>query len=137
MSYGRRNRWMGGHCGCGPKRIVHPTKHEVVNCCTEEMVEHIHPIHTTVCNHHIIKNQHVFPHTVSQEQSVEEVNMTAPVGPGMMGPGMVDPGMMGPGMGGPGMMGPGMGGPGMVGPGMMGPGHDGWGKKCCSKKKWC
>lgn len=74
----RRNRWMGAGGCCPPKRIVYPTKCDVVHCCTEETIEHVHPSHTTVCNHHLIKNRHVFPHTTSQEFSTEEVNMIDP-----------------------------------------------------------
>jgi spore coat protein D len=124
----------GPHCGC-KKCIVYPTQCNVVQNCSEEFVEHIHPSHTTVMNHHHIHNQHVFPHSTSVVNTVDSSNSfggafevpagpgVAPgVAPGMMGPGMMGPGMMGPGMGvapgTPGMMGPGMG----VAPGMMGPG---------------
>ena len=82
MSYGRR--WDGCQ---QPRRIVYPVRHDFVNRCTEEVVEHIHPSHTTVCNHHIVQNRHVFPHTTSQEFSVEEVNITDPGYPGHYGPG--------------------------------------------------
>jgi spore coat protein D len=130
----------GPHCGC-KKCIVYPTKCNVVQNCSEEFVEHIHPSHTTVMNHHHIHNQHVFPHSTSVVNTVDSSNsfggaFEVPAGPGVaapapgvMGPGVapgVAPGMMGPGMGvapgAPGMMGPGMGvapgAPGMMGPGM-------------------
>ncbi|GGA80764.1 CotD family spore coat protein [Ornithinibacillus halotolerans] len=123
------------NCGC-PKCVVYPTKHNVVHHCTEETIQHVHPSHTTVMNHHLIKNQHVFPHSTSVQNTVNSVDIMGPsfnvpagpgmgMGPGMMGPGTptqvagaMDPGMgpMGPGMG-PGMMGPGQMGPGMAGPG--------------------
>ncbi|WP_010095529.1 spore coat protein [Ornithinibacillus scapharcae] len=111
-------------CGC-PKCIVYPTKHNVVHHCTEETVQHVHPSHTTIMNHHLIQNQHVFPHSTSVQNTVNSVdvyggsfNVPGPgFGPGP-GPGMVA-GAMAPGMG-PGMnpgqvagaMSPGMG-PGM------------------------
>ncbi|HAM82081.1 CotD family spore coat protein [Ornithinibacillus bavariensis] len=119
----------GPHCGC-KKTIVHPTICNVVQNCTEEFVEHIHPSHTTVMNHHHIHNQHVFPHSTSVVNTVDSSNsfggaFEVPSSPGVMGPG-VGPGMLGPGIG-PGMgvapgtagmMGPGMGPGGMMGPGM-------------------
>lgn len=94
------------HCGCMKpcscqqpvKEIVHPTKENVVHKCTEETVKHIHPSHTTIVNHHLVKNEHLFPHTTSVVNTFDEVNvMGASTGPAGMGPGM---GMgMGPGMG--------------------------------------
>lgn len=117
------------NCGC-PKCVVHPTKHNVVHHCTEETIQHVHPSHTTIMNHHLIKNNHVFPHSTSVQNTVNSVDQfggafNVPSGPGMMGPGpgpgqvagAMDPGMMGPGMG-PGMA-PGMGQG--IGPGMMNP----------------
>ena len=53
-----------GNCGC-PRRIVHPTRHKCVHRCTENVVEHVHPVHTTVVNHHLERNRHVFPHSTS------------------------------------------------------------------------
>lgn len=92
---------MGHHHRCRPRRrpsfgcqqpsneIVYPVKENVVNCCTEETVKHIHPSHTTVKNHHLIKNEHYYPHTTSTENFVNEVDVQgASAGPGMgMGPG--------------------------------------------------
>ncbi|MFS0671772.1 spore coat protein [Ornithinibacillus sp. 179-J 7C1 HS] len=114
----------GRNCGC-PKCVVHPTKHNVVHQCTEETIQHIHPSHTTVVNHHLIKNQHVFPHSTSFQNNVNSVDQyggsfNVPAAPGMgLGPagpapgqvaGAFDPGAgLGPGMG-PG----GPGGPGQV-----------------------
>ncbi|MFD2042985.1 CotD family spore coat protein [Ornithinibacillus salinisoli] len=116
---------------CGPKKIVHPTQCNVVHCCSEETVDQIHPSHTTVMNHHLIKNQHYYPHSTSVVNTVNSVdvfggayNVPSP-GPGVGGPGVGGPGVGGPGMAGPGMAGPGMGGPGMGGPGMGGPGMTG------------
>lgn len=99
-----RHRHCHPHCGCGrPKNpIVHPVKENVVHHCTEETVQHVHPSHTTVKNHHIIKNEHVYPHSTSTENSCEYVdinngpnNMTA--GPGNEVAGAMYPGMY-PGM---------------------------------------
>lgn len=87
------------NCGCQKpaNEIVYPVKEEVINCCTEETVKHIHPSHTTVKNQHLIKNEHFYPHTTSAENFVNEVDVQGTsTGPGMGG----GPGMgMGPGMG--------------------------------------
>lgn len=61
-------RHQGPNCGC-PKRIVHPTKCNCVQHCSESVVEHVHPSHTTVMNHHVVKNKHVFPHSTSVQNS--------------------------------------------------------------------
>ncbi|SES65325.1 spore coat protein D [Oceanobacillus limi] len=92
---------------CKPKQVVHPTKCNVVNTCSEETIQHIHPSHTTVMNHHLIKNEHVYPHSTSYGNTVNSVDVFggafnvpspgpgAPAGPGA-GPGFA-PG--GPGVG--------------------------------------
>lgn len=66
-----------GNCGCcnQEKEIVHPTREDMVHCCSEEVVRHVHPSHTTVMNHHLIKNEHVYPHTVSQQYTQEETDI--------------------------------------------------------------
>lgn len=74
-----------GGCGCGQRRscgcgrrgneIVHPTRERVVHCCSEEVVRHVHPVHTTVVNHHRIRNEHVYPHTTSEVDSIEEYDV--------------------------------------------------------------
>lgn len=130
------------HCGCPPKQIVHPVQSNVVHCCSEETVKHIHPSHTTVVNHHLIKNEHVYPHSTSFENTVNEVDVfggafnVPPGSPGQVA-GATSPGV-GPGLGqgiGPGI-GPGPGRPpyqqqpGQVG-GAMSPG---FGHK---PNKWC
>lgn len=70
-----RNR----HCNCGCQKptneIVYPVKNEVVDCYSEETVKHVHPSHTTVKNHHTIKNEHVYPHTTSVENIVNNVDI--------------------------------------------------------------
>lgn len=83
-------------CGCGPKEIVYPVKQNVVHCCSEEVVKHIHPSHTTVVNHHLVKNVHEYPHSTSVANTCNEVDIyggsyqtTPPMG---MGPGMAGPG---------------------------------------------
>lgn len=71
-------RHHGSRCGCGghqrPKKIVHPVKENVVHCCTEETIEHIHPSHTTVVNHHLTKNKHFFPHSTSVKNTWDSVD---------------------------------------------------------------
>jgi len=138
------------NCGCPVKEVVHPVKENVVHCCSEETVKHVHPSHTTVVNHHLIKNEHVYPHSTSFENTVNEVDVfggafnTPPMAPGNQVGGAMSPGMgPGPGMppgrppyGGPmpgqvgGAMNPGMGcGPPKKGVAGMGPGQ--------KPNKWC
>lgn len=121
-----RRRHHGPHCGCPVCReqIVYPTKHKKVDTFSESIVEHIHPTHTTVVNHHLIKNQHLYPQSTSYQNTVNSVDMHSPPfqvpSPGQVG-GAMSPGY-GPGQVG-GAMSPGYG-PGQVG-GAMGHGH------CC------
>ncbi|MDY0407593.1 CotD family spore coat protein [Virgibacillus soli] len=61
-------------CGCR-KRIVYPTKFNCVDVCTESEVEHVHPSHTTVMKHHLVKNTHVFPHSTSVVNTTNSVNL--------------------------------------------------------------
>lgn len=87
-------------CNCkGPvKEIVYPVKENVVHCCTEETIKHVHPSHTTVVNHHLVKNEHVFPHSTSYENTYDEVSNYGNEGSFGMGPGNVG-GSSHPGMG--------------------------------------
>lgn len=62
------------NCGC-QSPIVYPTKENIVHCCTEETVKHIHPSHTTVMNHHLVKNEHEYPHTTSVENTYSEIDV--------------------------------------------------------------
>lgn len=68
----RRPRRRG--CGC-PNQIVYPTKYDTVHNCFETEVDHIHPSHTTVMNHHLIKNKHIYPHSTSVQNTYDSVNM--------------------------------------------------------------
>lgn len=93
-------------CNCQQpvKEIVYPVKEDVVHKCSEETVKHIHPSHTTIVNHHLVKNEHLFPHTTSVVNTFDEMNvMGTSTGPSGMGPGAgFGPGMspgMGPGLG--------------------------------------
>jgi len=70
----RRRRCPDYDCN-RPKQIVYPVKENVVHCCSEETIKHVHPSHTTVVNHHLVKNKHVFPHTTSEEDTVENVDI--------------------------------------------------------------
>ncbi|UJL47341.1 spore coat protein [Virgibacillus sp. NKC19-16] len=86
----------GPHCGC-PKKIVHPTKHNCVNQYSESVVQHVHPSHTTVMNHHTVKNQHVYPHSTSMQNTTNSVDEYAgsfnvPAGPGNQVAGAMSPG---------------------------------------------
>ncbi|SHN19104.1 CotD family spore coat protein [Gracilibacillus kekensis] len=71
-------------CGMPTQTVVHPTKYNQVNTCTESEVKHIHPSHTNCVNHHLVKNTHYFPHTTSYQNTVDQVNVYG--GP-MQGPG--------------------------------------------------
>lgn len=69
------------HCGpvhCGTKTIVDPVMNNVQHTYSEEVIEHIHPVHTTVVNHHKVKNVHAYPHTTSfaNEKSVEQTHLS-------------------------------------------------------------
>ncbi|SET31411.1 spore coat protein D [Salinibacillus kushneri] len=94
------------HKGCHPmgispaqnavspaQNIVYPTKHCVKNNFIPHEVNHIHPTHTTVMNHHLVNNKHFYPQTQSVQSNVQsqQTNM----GPGL--PNMVSPASMGPG----------------------------------------
>jgi spore coat protein D len=87
---------MGHHCRpnlLSPvQNIVYPTKHCVKNNFIPHQVNHIHPTHTTIHNHHMVKHNHFYPHTQSVVDSVsnQHVNM----GPGS--PQMVSPASMNP-----------------------------------------
>ncbi|MGP4066080.1 CotD family spore coat protein [Oceanobacillus sp. M65] len=144
-------RHHGHQCGCGcqrPKQVVHPTKYNCVNQYSESVVEHIHPSHTTVMNHHLVKNKHVFPHSTSVQNTSNSVNqyggslnvpspnqVAGAMSPGM-GPNNQVAGAMYPGMGPNGQvagaMSPGMGHNGQVA-GAMNPGY---GKHCGGPKQW-
>ncbi|TQS75404.1 spore coat protein [Ornithinibacillus gellani] len=140
----------GPRCGCGCKQIVYPVKENVVNNCTKSVVKHIHPSHTTVMNHHLVENVHLFPHSTSVVNTQNQVNINGgsfpvPAPPnqvgGAMSPGsgnqvggMMQPGM-GPGQQVGGAMQPGNG-PGQQVGGMMQPGWQGCGMKK-PQNKWC
>ncbi|UFU01266.1 spore coat protein [Radiobacillus kanasensis] len=96
--------------GCGFPRpidkVVYPTKHNMIDHCFENTVEHIHPSHTTIVNHHLQKNAHVYPHSTSVDNTFDSVDYfagayqvpspMAPVPP-VAGPGAVPP--VNPGLG--------------------------------------
>ncbi|MCF3941957.1 spore coat protein [Oceanobacillus alkalisoli] len=110
----------GRHCGCQAcKTIIYPTKHNCVNQFSESTVNHVHPSHTTVMNHHLQKNKHFYPHSTSVQNTWNSVNefggaFETPSGPGGQVAGAYSP-PGGPGGMGPGGMGMGPGaGPGQV-----------------------
>ncbi|WP_186577767.1 CotD family spore coat protein [Aquibacillus kalidii] len=66
-----------GNCGC-PKpveTVVYPTKYNEVHTCSENNVKHVHPSHTNVVNHHLVKNTHVYPHSTSYDNTVDSVDV--------------------------------------------------------------
>ncbi|MGM8213146.1 CotD family spore coat protein [Virgibacillus sp. W0430] len=109
----RRHRKPNWGCQKPVKEVVYPVKQNMVHCCSEETIKHVHPMHTTVMNHHLVKNEHVYPHTTSYGNTVNEVDITG------MGPGSQVAGAMSPGY-------PGMGPGGQVA-GAMSPGYPGMG----------
>lgn len=65
----------GQHCGCHAcKTIVYPTKHNCVNKFSESTVNHVHPSHTTVMKHHLVKNKHFYPHSTSVQNTCNSVD---------------------------------------------------------------
>lgn len=62
------------HCQKPVKEIMYPVKENIVHHCTKEVVKHIHPSHTTVVNHHITKNKHLFPHSTSVKNTFDEMD---------------------------------------------------------------
>ncbi|MDL4840844.1 CotD family spore coat protein [Aquibacillus rhizosphaerae] len=65
----------GMNCGCPPETLVYPTKYNQVDTCSENTVNHVHPSHTTVVNHHLTKNKHVYPHSTSYATDVNSVDV--------------------------------------------------------------
>ena len=139
----------GRHCGCHQcKTIVYPTKHNCVNQYSESTVNHVHPSHTTVMNHHTVKNNHLFPHSTSVQNTSNSVNqygapfevpspnqVAGAYSPGY-GPGGQVMGAMQPGYG----MNQGLGGQvmGSMSPGYGQHGHHGHhGHHCKKPGKWC
>lgn len=95
----------GRHCGC-PKcnTIVYPTKHDCVNQYSESTVNHVHPSHTTIMNHHLVKNKHFYPHSTSVQNTVNSVNefggaFQVPSGPGQVAGAFSPPNQCGKGAG--------------------------------------
>src|SRR5699024_642234 len=70
----------GPHCGCQTcsQQIIYPTKHNKVDTFSENVVEHIHPSHTSVVNHHLVKNKHLYPHSTSYHNTCNSVDMHSP-----------------------------------------------------------
>ncbi|MBO8154996.1 MAG: spore coat protein CotD [Bacillaceae bacterium] len=64
---------------CNP--IVYPTKHNVKNNVIPHEVDHIHPSHTTVMNHHVVHNKHYYPHTASVGSTCSNVHYNMGPGP--------------------------------------------------------
>jgi len=65
-----------GKCHCNkPKEIVYPTREDVKKTYSDETVRHIHPSHTRVINQHTIRNEHLYPHSTSYEERVNEVDV--------------------------------------------------------------
>ncbi|QXE00231.1 CotD family spore coat protein [Terribacillus sp. DMT04] len=63
---------------CGTKTVVDPVMNNVQHTYSQEVIEHIHPVHTTVVNHHKVNNVHMYPHTTSfaNEETCEETHLS-------------------------------------------------------------
>lgn len=72
-----RHGYQPCQCSKPVKEVMYPVKENVVHHCTKEVVKHIHPSHTTVVNHHITENKHVFPHSTSVKNTFEEMDFYA------------------------------------------------------------
>jgi len=70
-------RFMRG-CAGPVKEIVYPVKHNVVDCYSNETVKHVHPSHTTFVNHHLVRNEHIYPHSTSVKNTRRSVNVFGP-----------------------------------------------------------
>ena len=63
------------HCQKPNQQIVYPTQENTVHCCSEEVIQHIHPSNTNVVNHHLIKNVHEYPHSTTFANTVNSVDI--------------------------------------------------------------
>ncbi|MFD2925768.1 CotD family spore coat protein [Halobacillus naozhouensis] len=63
---------------CRP--VVYPVHHCVQDNYFVENIDHIHPTHLTIQNHHLLNNYHYFPQTVSQTNGYNEENYYMPQG---------------------------------------------------------
>ncbi|GGM23153.1 hypothetical protein GCM10011351_06250 [Paraliobacillus quinghaiensis] len=71
----RRPSW-NSNCVTGPsKTVVCPPTCNEVHTCSQSNVQYIHPSHTAVTNHHLVKNTHVYPHATSFKNEVDTVNV--------------------------------------------------------------
>jgi hypothetical protein len=63
---------------CGTKTVVDPVMNNVQHTYSQEVIEHIHPVHTTVVNHHKVNNVHMYPHSTSfaNEETCEETHLS-------------------------------------------------------------
>ncbi|UOR12499.1 CotD family spore coat protein [Halobacillus amylolyticus] len=74
---------MYDHHHCPPMRhrpIVYPVQHCVQDNYFVENMDHIHPSHLTIQNHHLLNNYHYFPHTVSYTNDYNVENHYMPQG---------------------------------------------------------
>lgn len=144
----------GPRCGCHScKTIMYPTKYNCVNQYSESTVNHVHPSHTTVMNHHMVKNNHLYPHSTSVQNTTNSVNQyggsfNVPAPNQQVAGAFSPPGGMGQGPGGQvmGAMSPGYGtgqGPGGQVMGATSPGHgmhhhgNQHGNQWKNQGKWC
>lgn len=72
----------GNPCGpygpCAPNvapPIVHPPKHCYMNTFSSTLVPHIHPMQTTIVNHHTMKHAHLFPQSTNFAKTCNNVNL--------------------------------------------------------------
>lgn len=79
--------------------VIHPTKCCTNHTCSNNIVPHIHPSHTTNVHHEHFQHNHYFPQTQSNVTDVTHQHFAAP-------PAQVSPFMGAPGPGFPGGFGP-------------------------------
>lgn len=100
----------GNPCNpCGPcadkivAPIMYPAMNNTVNTYSSTLVPHVHPQHTTVVNHHVMKHAHLYPQTTSYANTASNVDLgsvagIAPVGGFPMPTPIFGQQMMGSGM---------------------------------------
>lgn len=82
----------GNPCNpCGPcadkmaSPIIHPAMNNTVNTFSSTLVPHVHPQHTTIVNHHVMKHAHLYPQTTSYANTTSNVDLGTATGIGPVG----------------------------------------------------
>lgn len=82
----------GNPCNpCGPcadklaAPIMHPAMNNTVNTYSSTLVPHVHPQHTTIVNHHVMKHAHLYPQSTSYANTSSNVDLGSVAGIGPAG----------------------------------------------------